>query len=509
MNYCNIIIIYIHYGGCKMSKNQVILIMTDTQRKDMLSCYNGKLDMNTPFLDDIAEQGMKFERAYTAQPVCGPARSALFTGTYPHTNGSFANSIPLAQNTKTIGQRLSAEAIKTAYVGKWHLDGGDYFGDGICPDGWDKDYWFDMRNYLDLMSEEERYKSRQFETVFNEEVLPSFTYAHQCSDRAIDFIERHKEEDFLLIVSYDEPHHPFLAPSHYFDQFKDRVHTDHGNIDVDLSTYPEHVQVWADSLGGVDPTALGLMGCNAYVDKEIGRVLTVINDEVEDACVIYTSDHGDLIGAHGLTGKGPVMYEEITNIPFIVKWPNHIDVNRTNNHPVSHIDVVPTILDIFDLEIPGSLEGTSLVPTLEDESIQVTKYAFMEFGRYEVDHDGFGGFQPIRAVSDGRYKLSINLLTSDELYDTQEDPGELKNLIEDSESITIRNQLHDAILNWQNETRDPFRGYYWERRPWREDARKATWDYTGMTRQRITEEGQVWQLDYATGLPITEFVRKK
>jgi len=116
----------------------------------------------------------------------------------------------------------------------------------------------------------------------------------------------------------------------------------------------------------------------------------------------------------------------------------------------------------------------------------------------------------MRAVFDGRYKLAINLLTSDELYDTKADPGEMSNLINSPGHKGIRDRLHDVLLNQMNETRDPFRGYYWERRPWRTDAREASWDYTLMTRQRIEDpyfEGR--QLDYRNGLPITEATRMK
>ncbi|SHH43901.1 sulfatase-like hydrolase/transferase [Clostridium grantii] len=492
-----------------MSRNQVILIMTDTQRKDMLSCYNKELNMNTPFLDKIANEGIRYERAYTAQPVCGPARSAIFTGTFPHTNGSFGNSMALSQTTKTIGQRLTKAGVHSAYVGKWHLDGGDYFGEGKCPNGWDKEYWFDMRNYLDLMSEEDRFISRKTKTSFEKEVAPSFTYAHQCSDRAIDFIEKHKDEDYFLVISYDEPHQPFLAPSNYFELFKNRNHNNYGNINVDLKDHPEHIRLWAETVNNNDYSAYELMGCNAYVDKEIGRVVDAIDSFANDACIIYTSDHGSALGAHGLWDKGPAMYEEITNIPFLVKWNKKITPAQVSENPVSHIDIVPTVMDIFDLELPKCLEGKSMLPELINSNIKTNEYVFTEFSRYEVDHDGFGGFQPIRSVTDGRYKLSINLLTTDELYDTKEDPCEMHNLIESESHISIRNKLHDTVLKFMDETRDPFRGYYWERRPWRIDAKPAHWEYTGMTRQRYTEEDEVHQLDYSTGLPITEYVRKK
>lgn len=488
--------------------NQVILIMTDTQRKDMLSCYNERLDMNTPFMDDIAKGGIMFNNAYTTQPVCGPARSALFTGTFPHTNGSLGNSMALSQSSKTIGQRLTKAGVKTGYIGKWHLDGGDYFGDGMCPDGWDPDYWYDMRNYLDLMSDDDRLRSRQAERIFTEEVTPSFTYAHQCSDKAIDFIEKHKNEDYFLVVSYDEPHHPFLAPSQYFEMFKDRAHTSYGNVDVDLSNHPEHIQLWSKSVGKTNPSAHLLMGCNAYVDKEIGRVVEAINKDANDACVIYTSDHGAGLGSHGLSDKGPAFYDEIANIPFLVRWNNKINPKQVSDNPVSHVDIVPTVLDIFGQDQPKSLEGKSLLPELLGGD-KTNDQVFMEFTRYEVDHDGFGGFQPMRGVTDGRYKLTVSLMTSDELYDTKNDKGEMVNLINSPEHIEIRNRLHDAILNFMNETRDPFRGYYWERRPWRSDASEASWDYTKMTRQKYTEDDEVGQLDYATGLPITEFIRVK
>jgi uncharacterized sulfatase len=166
-------------------------------------------------------------------------------------------------------------------------------------------------------------------------------------------------------------------------------------------------------------------------------------------------------------------------------------------------------MDAAGLSMPRLLEGKNLKNTLCDPAVKTNDAVFIEFSRYEVDHDGFGGFQPVRAVFNGRYKLVINLLTSDELYDLQKDPSEMKNLINIMEHTIVRDRLHDMLLDWMNTTRDPFRGYYWERRPWRKDARPATWSYTGMTRQRENEEYEPIQLDYATGLEITEAVRRK
>ncbi len=495
------------------TSRKVVLIMTDTQRADMLGCY-GNPDMKTPSLDRLASRGVRFERAYCCQPVCGPARSALFTGTYPHSNGSWGNSMALGDNVKTVGQRLSDAEIATAYIGKWHLDGGDYFGLGRCPDGWDPDYWYDMRCYLEELSDADRVRSRKFQTSFDDGLTEDFTFGHRCSNRAVDFLEKKGADPFLLVVSYDEPHGPFVCPRPYCEMYKDYEFPKSPNVWDTLEGKPEHQHAWAGERRERDREAVkirrpDLFGCNSFVDYEIGRVLEAVEQHAPDALVIYTSDHGDMLGSHCLGGKGPVMYDEITRIPFIVRWPGTAPEGSVAPEIASHIDVVPTIMDFMGLPIPKLLEGRSVLDTFRDPAARQNEVVFMEFNRYEIDHDGFGGFQPVRAAFDGRYKLVVNLMVTDELYDLEKDPGEMNNLIDSEEHAGIRDRLHDRVLEWMNGTRDPFRGYYWERRPWRKDARPATWDYTLMTRQRENEEYEPRQLNYSTGLPMKEATRLK
>ncbi|NQT87545.1 sulfatase-like hydrolase/transferase [bacterium] len=487
--------------------------MTDTQRTDMLGCY-GFPDMKTPSLDRLAAEGMRFDRAYTCCPVCGPARSALFTGTLPHSNGSWGNSMPLGDNVKTVGQRLRDNGVQAAYIGKWHLDGGDYFGVGRCPDGWDAAYWYDMRNYLEELTPEERLLSREAATNRDPGVTEDFTFGHRVSNRAVDFLERHGDESFLLVVSYDEPHHPFVCPPRFAEMYRGYEFPKSRNVWDTLEDKPEHQRAWAGEAVERDRDAVEIrpedfLGCNSFVDYEIGRVVEAVDRLAPDALVICTSDHGDALQSHCLSGKGPAMYDEIARVPFIVRWPGRVPAGAVNAHPTSHIDIVPSVMDAFGLPQPKLLEGRSMLDAVRDPDVRVNDAVFMEFNRYEVDHDGFGGFQPVRAAFDGRHKLVINLLSSDELYDLESDPEEMTNLIGSAEHASIRDGLHDRILDWMNETRDPFRGYCWERRPWRSDARPATWGYTGMTRQRENEEYEPRQLDYGTGLDMTQAVRKK
>lgn len=494
----------------------VIFIMTDTQRTDMLGCYGNK-DMLTPHIDRLAETGVRYDRAYTCSPVCGPARSALFTGTYPHSNSSWGNSMPLGDNVKTVGQRMTDNGYHTAYIGKWHLDGGDYFGLGDCPEGWDPEYWYDMRNYLYELTPEERYLSRQTQSMLEQEIPADFTYAYRATDNAIRFIKDCSEKDdpYFLVMSYDEPHGPSLCPEPYASMYKDYEFPKSPNIWDTLEGKPEYQKVWAGDSLNQDKDALKiqarfLFGCNSFVDSQIGRLLDVIDEIAQDAVVIYTSDHGDFLSSHSLSGKGPAFYDEIARVPLIIRDPEHSEhYGRVHAHPTSHINLTSTIMDYAELQIPKLLEGPSIRTTLQDPDNKAQDYIFTEFGRYEIDHDGFGGFRPMRSVFDGRYKLSIHLLSDDELYDIETDPHEMTNLIDSEAHAADRDRLHDAVLDWMNQTRDPFRGYDWERRPWRTDARPATWDYTGFTRQREHEEYEPRQLNYSTGQEIKEAHRPK
>lgn len=489
--------------------------MCDSQRWDMVGCYADR-GLKTPHIDQLASEGIRFNRAYTTQPVCQPARAGIFTGMLPHSSHSDTNSVGIAENVQTIGVRLQDQGFHTAYVGKWHLDGGDYFGKGICPKGWDKDYWYDMKNYLDELTDEEKVKSRQPVIMETEGVKAEFTFAHRCTQRGIDFLKKHHDEDFFLVVSYDEPHQPHLCPEPFASMYKNYEFPKLPSFFDDLKNKPEHQKIWAqqyyipmEERADFPTNWYQYFGCNSYVDYEVGRMMKAIDEYAEDALVIYTSDHGEFMASRSMSGKGPATYDEITRIPFIMRMKGVIEAGRVSENPVSHLDIAPTIFDIMGIEKPSLFEGNSLVRELEDPSYRTNDCIYMEFGRYELLHDGFGGFQPLRACFDGRFKLTINLMTSDELYDLENDPYELVNLIDNAEYAEIRNRLHDKIIQKMGETLDPLRGYYWECRPWRpEKSHMKTWSYTNLVRNRFNDLYEPRSRDYATGLPLESEVKQ-
>jgi arylsulfatase A-like enzyme len=362
------------------------------------------------------------------------------------------------------------------------------------------------------LTEEERVMSRAAVSMEKRDFPAEFTYAHKCVDRAIDFLNNHGDEDFFLTVSFDEPHSPHICPREYYENYEDFELPKSANIYDTLENKPDYQKAWADEKLYQDKDAIVLkekyfFGCNTFVDYEIGKVLDEIERVAPDAVVIYTSDHGALMDSHSLYFKGPCVYEECAHIPFIIKGKD-VPKNVVDEAPVSHVNIAPTIFELFGFTPPKVFEGKSLLSQIEGKCNRVNDYVFIEFGRYEIDHDCFGGFQPMRAAFDGRYKLSINLLSTDELYDLKSDPAEMNNLINSPLHAAIRDRLHDAILANMNNTRDPFRGYYWERRPWRKDASPATWRYTSITRQREDEDYEPRQLCYYDGLPMKESVRK-
>ena len=226
--------------------NNFVIIMTDTQNKSMVGAY-GQKEVCTPNLDKMAGEGIRFERAYTACPVCTPARGALFSGLHPQVNGAIANCLAPYANIKMMGSLFKERGFRVAYTGKWHLDGVEsYMGGGEADGGFEPDWWYDGTTYLKDIGPEMAAKfgpmvnGKTSEDLRRDGFTREYIWGKRVADKAVNFLENLGDEKFVLVVSFDEPHEPCFAPPEYWDRFTpDHVRNFLPSTEDDLSDKPE------------------------------------------------------------------------------------------------------------------------------------------------------------------------------------------------------------------------------------------------------------------------------
>ncbi|MDP6039964.1 MAG: sulfatase-like hydrolase/transferase, partial [Candidatus Latescibacteria bacterium] len=260
-----------------------VLIMTDTQTQSMVGAY-GLPQVDTPHLDRLAERGIRFDRAYTACPVCTPARGAMFSGLHPQVNGAWCNNTAPAANVPLMGTLFGEQGIRAGYTGKWHLEGGGYFGNGIPDGGFEPDWWYDGKRYADDIGPDmfEKYRTcKTADALRNAGFVEENIWGHRVADRAIDFLEGVGDDGFVLVVSFDEPHGPFVTPPEYWEKFAPEDIPRRENYNASVEGKPRLQQIQRDQNGDPDwetfrAGRLQHFGCNSYIDREIGRVIDAV-----------------------------------------------------------------------------------------------------------------------------------------------------------------------------------------------------------------------------------------
>jgi arylsulfatase A-like enzyme len=449
-------------------------------------------------LDRLAAGGVLFENAYVTQSVCTPSRSSIMTGLYPHTNGCINNNVPLRPGTRTIGEMVSPDYLR-AYYGKWHL------GDEVVPQHGFEDWvsiedyyrkYYSRPEYLSLFSsyhhflvangfepDLERCGARVFDRVTAAQLPEEFTKASYLGREAVRFIENQGDRPFLLFVNFLEPHRPLFGPfddlyppeqvptGPHFRQpppegaaLVNRMMAEHytraGFLDgQDLTTEAGCRKTRAKYLGNV-----------TLVDKAVGEILRALEDsgQADNTIVVFTSEHGDMMGDHGFFEKC-VMYEEALKVPLIVRVPEGAGVGRRVEGRFSQIDLVPTLLDLLGEPVPASLEGVSRARVLSDgATLDETggADAFVEWSgsEWRPPRRFEGGIPPERwlemrdpwrtVISAEGWKLNLSPSDQCELYDLNSDPYEQQNLFDDpSQGPRVRDSS-DRIRRWQQRTGD-------------------------------------------------------
>lgn len=449
-----------------MAQPNILLIHADQHRADCLG-VNGHPFLQTPNLDRLAADGANFTRAYTPIPLCTPARTSLLTGQWPMQHGVIANhgtegERSLAEGIPTFSKSLREGGYFLGYTGKW----------GVDPKRDPTHFGFHI-----YLSEKEYAKQRQAMGLpprphtnrwFGEtdpHIAPEQSQLAWGADMTIQLLQHvaRQAQPFFLRWDPSEPHLPNIVPEPYAGMYPPATIPPWPNFADKLDGKP-YIHRQQRRTWGIDewtweewaPIVGRYLGEITLLDHQIGRVLATLDELglAENTLVIYSADHGDLCGSHGMIDKHYVMYEELVRVPLIVRWPGHIAAGQTVSEFVtSELDLAATICDSAGIARPATFAGQSLLPLLlahkstapawhSRESIFVT-YHGNQFGLYSQ-----------RMVRDARWKYVWNATAEDELYDMTNDPGELQNLAAESRWQDERRRLRGQVCKWMKATDD-------------------------------------------------------
>lgn len=442
----------------------VVIILPDEMRYDTHE-FNGNDYIETPNLDKLAENGIVFRRAYANNSVCTPSRTSILTGLYPQSHGVLTNGQTIGDNINTLAHYLSEYGYETASFGKLHLYpmkasepepdfGFDHIYSVSKRSVGDDSYWDFMLNYHPehLHHPEIETPDLPFEsggdTLVVTDVLtsslPIDLYPDTwTTDKFVDFIKNRKSKNpFFSFIGYRKPHFVFNVPAPFDSMYYQR------DVLSPIRSLQQKGASPANKRGDdLNENQLQNMirayyGLVSYVDSQIGRVVQSLKDsgEFEDTIIIYISDHGDMLGDHGLVLKHiNTQYEGIVHIPLFIHWPQKLDAYIVNNI-VESIDIVPTLLGMLNIKIDKELDGDDLSQSL--------------LKKEEVPHDKMALTQQPEVFSlvGKNYKLVVRENGKNELYDgLDKRDGEYINHWDDPAYTDIKEHLLLEMLRKQIE----------------------------------------------------------
>ncbi|MFB9327807.1 sulfatase [Paenibacillus aurantiacus] len=475
----------------KRRKPHIWLITTDQMRADAI----GFEDRNviTPALDTLAGEGTVFERAYCASPVCTPSRASIFTGRYPHVHGAWNIGVSLAEDEMTLCDHLKLLNYRTAGVGKMHFRPqckSGFSNDAENPETRDRGrvtdgtyYGFDEHRisedngigpYVDWLREQnpewaERFLRDRCRTadaegdVWESDMPEELTQTYWIAEQSIDAIERHAgDRPLFLWTSFVDPHHPFNPPRAYAQVYAET------NIPLPRSEEgpdrlrPEHLSgqkgdYWPG--GGerhsLSDTHLRRLIRNYYamitfIDGQIGSIREAWKAKGmdDDLLIVFTADHGELLGDHGLMYKGPWFYEGLTRVPLIMRGPGIRSSHRTTAL-MENVDIVPTLLEAIGEKHPYGVQGRSQMPVIRGEASAVRHSAVTAYDARDR------GIHAVCMRTDDDKLIVFEGEAYGELYDLEQDPQERRNRYFDPVYREKKQQLMEKLVQRMMGSRDP------------------------------------------------------
>jgi arylsulfatase A-like enzyme len=460
----------------------ILFVFSDDHAYQSISAYGSKIN-ETPNIDRLAREGMRFDNCYVTNSICGPCRAVILTGKHSHLNGFLQNGNRFDGSQQTFPKLLQKVGYQTAMIGKWHL--------ASAPTGFD---------YYHVLKGQGPYYNPPM--IENGENVKHTGYTTEIiTDLALDWLQKERSADkpFILMYQNKAPHRNWQPgpkyltmydditipePDTLFDDYEGRgtaartqdmtikktMNANDLKLNAPGNLTPEQRKAWDAAYGPKNEAfrKANLQGkelirwkyqryikdylrCIAAVDDNLGRVLDYLDKSglAENTVVIYSSDQGFYLGEHGWFDKR-WMYEESLRTPLLVRWPGKVKPGSECDAIVSNLDFAETFLDIAGAPIPSDMQGRSLVPLLEGKTPADWRTTFY-YHYYE-----FPGAHAVRrhyGVADGRYKLmhfyphpkDKNPIDEWELYDLKSDPQEMKSVYGDPAVAEVQKRLTDEL----------------------------------------------------------------
>lgn len=408
-------------------------------------------DAEAPHFAQMATDGVSFANCISNYPVCSPYRGILMSGKWPYESGVIDNAFPLKEEDISLGDTFKSAGYRTGYVGKWHLDARGTEGKSIKPVGSARHGFDEWRAWYNTNPHYD--KSFTYHRFSGQREQPKGYNATLMADDAIGFIRRRDDNPWMLVLSWNPPHSPFHdAPANLLKKYKDgslqlrpntterignRVHSDQRGVREDLAGYNAHIEA---------------------IDIEMGRILRALDEtgQARNTIVVYTSDHGEMMGAKGRMGKR-LPHEESCNVPFIVRQPGTLPTGLRSDALLSAIDIYPTLCGLAGIDIPEHCRGQDLSPVIRGDSTDGPETSFLM--HIEKDHSSGGRNHPapiFRGIRTRRHTYAVGQIGRWMLYDNQEDPYQQHNLAEDPTRASLMSDLDGELQRYLREAQDKF-----------------------------------------------------
>lgn len=467
----------------------VLIIMCDQLNAKALNLY-GNSDVKTPNIDRLASSGITYKNHYVSAPMCVPSRVAFWTGMYPHATGIRHNQVLMPSDRIHYAKLLKDSGYDLALIGKDH-----------CFQESDKKLFskyveFGHHGFEKSESDTEAYSVSKFlqDPSFNEPTYcATIPYSEEaCSTNLIanetsEYLNEWNNSEknpFCAWISFPDPHHPLAAPEPYASMYDpSEISLPPSKIE-DLENKMERVRVFYKLMGFDKTSDVELRNALAmyyamisFLDQGIGKILDTLESlkMMENTIIIFTADHGDYAGEHGMMLKSGTFYDCMTRVPLILSWKENIPKNKINEDLVSNIDIMPTIMDLIGIKVNHSVNGRAL-PTIYDSETRNAVFSEHGAGGPRVLNSNLSKYpdcndpknniitQVMHARNaEGRPKMIRTkkwkyiydpMDPVDELYDMEKDPWELDNLASDKAYLDICNKMRVRLLRWSILTED-------------------------------------------------------